>query len=169
MSLRNPRPWQVLPVILLVLGLSIWGGESWLRPLLDPGAGDRVVLEAPEGCELNRAGCTLELDGMRLNIRGPDTIPPLEDFDLILEARGAVEPLEVSYIMPGMDMGVNRFAFGEGDDGVWHAPSALPLCMSGRLDWVAQVRFAYEGREYEARVPVLLRRPARGMGRSSED
>ncbi|MCG5515065.1 MULTISPECIES: hypothetical protein [unclassified Ectothiorhodospira] len=162
MNLRNPPPWQVLTVILLVLGLSIWGSETWLRPMLDPGAGDRVLLEMPEGCELNRAGCTVGLDGMRLTLRGPDTIPPLEDFDLILEAQGPVEPLEVSYIMPGMDMGVNRFAFGAGDEGIWHAPSALPVCMSGRLDWLAQVRFAYEGREYEVRVPVLLSRPARG-------
>ncbi|MCG5500999.1 hypothetical protein [Ectothiorhodospira lacustris] len=147
--------WLLIPVM---LGLGYLAGEHWLRPLVAPVDPATTVIQAPAGCELDARGCLMPVNGVEIRVRGPERIPPLERFALRLEGSTSLEPLEVSYIMTGMDMGLHRFEFEPEGSGHWLAESVLPVCMSGRMDWLARVRVRVDGRLYELHVPVLLRR-----------
>lgn len=145
----------ILPLLVLI---GIAAAHFWLRPLLNPTPQDQQSLTAAEGCLLGVEACRVDLPGGWVSIRGPEQILPMRDFDLILESNLPLQGDEVSYVMPGMDMGMNRFAL-QHQGNHWVAPSALAMCMSGRLDWVAQVRFSYGGQAYEVSVPLLMTRP----------
>ncbi|MBK1672563.1 hypothetical protein CKO35_04465 [Ectothiorhodospira shaposhnikovii] len=150
--------WLSVLLIPVMLGAGYLLGEHWLRPLLVPMDVEAVVIEAPAGCELDAQGCLMMVAGTQVRVWGPDRIPPLAPFDLRLDGAAPMEALDVSYIMPGMEMGVHRFEFTTLATGGWVAESVLPVCMSGRMDWVAKVRIRLQGQPYELRIPVLLRR-----------
>ncbi len=67
-----------------------------------------------------------------------------------------VETVMVSFFMQGMDMGLNRYRMlGDAASG-WHADVALPICVSGRSDWIAEFEFVTHERRVLLRVPFVL-------------
>jgi hypothetical protein len=55
-----------------------------------------------------------------------------------------------------MDMGLNRYRMlGDASSG-WRAEVTLPICMSGRSDWIAEFELVSAGRRVLLRVPFVL-------------
>lgn len=63
-------------------------------------------------------------------------------FLLIVEAHFA--PEQVSFTMEGMDMGqiAYRFSPVENQQNQWQTQAILPICATGRRDWVLQIQSA---------------------------
>jgi len=51
-----------------------------------------------------------------------------------------VQQISIEFVMQGMQMAVNRSIFTKQTSGLWQAQSVLPICVSGRKDWLAIVR-----------------------------
>ena len=59
--------------------------------------------------------------------------------------------------MKGMDMGWNRYRLNKDAAGYWNAEVTLPVCVSGRSDWVADFDAVAEGRRrVQWQVPFVL-------------
>lgn len=48
--------------------------------------------------------------------------------------------VSVEFVMQGMRMAANRSVFSQQSKDIWQAQSVLPICASGRKDWLAIVR-----------------------------
>ena len=59
----------------------------------------------------------------------------LQPFDLAVQADG-VKQVYASFVMVGMEMGLNRYRLVAADNKVWRAKVILPVCVAGRRDWV---------------------------------
>lgn len=98
--------------------------------------------------------CELRTEAFNLALQLPAAIKPLAPFvaELQLETTLPVESVLVDFIMPGMDMGRNQYRFSRIDrQGVWRAEPTLPVCVTGRSDWRADVEIVADGVVYEAR------------------
>ncbi|MDD3529613.1 MAG: hypothetical protein PHS77_07020 [Gallionellaceae bacterium] len=102
------------------------------------------VREAPEPppiavtCADPQAGCTAQVEGrpVRIGLVGP--LRPLQPFHVWVEAPGA-GAVTARFDMVGMNMGFNRYALRPDVAGVFRARVTLPVCVSGRRDWVMTV------------------------------
>jgi hypothetical protein len=55
-----------------------------------------------------------------------------------------------------MDMGLNRYQLITDGAGRWLAKVTLPVCSSGRGDWLAVVEVVTEGRRFAAQLPFVI-------------
>jgi len=51
----------------------------------------------------------------------------------------AVRQVLVQFTMKGMDMGLNRYRLVSDGAGRWTGKAMLPVCTTGRTDWLATV------------------------------
>jgi hypothetical protein len=114
-------------------------------------------LQLAEPCDVE-AGCVASAAefGLRLSM-GPD-IRVLTPFPLSIEVQGdqAVEAVTVAFDMQGMDMGVNRYQLISDGARRWLANVTLPVCGSGRSDWIAAVELSTSQRRYVVEVPFVV-------------
>ncbi len=64
----------------------------------------------------------------------------------------ALTAIAVEFVMADMDMGMSRYGLVSQNDRSWRADVTLPVCMSGRSDWIAQ--FELVSREARTRVDI---------------
>jgi hypothetical protein len=55
-----------------------------------------------------------------------------------------------------MDMGANRYRLIAEASAGWHADITLPICMSGRTDWLADFELVVADRRLQMQVPFVL-------------
>ena len=79
--------------------------------------------------------CRFEVAGKPVELRFSAPPSGLHPFTLQLQAAGAHE-IYASFIMRSMDMGFNRYHLLPSGAGNWQAQVLLPVCVSGRRDWV---------------------------------
>jgi hypothetical protein len=108
-------------------------------------------------CDIQR-GC--EAGDAALSVAVRFDAPPhaLKPFAIGLRVTGKepVETVMVTFFMQGMDMGLNRYRMlGDVSSG-WLAEVTLPICMSGRSDWIAEFELVSAGRRVLLRVPFVL-------------
>lgn len=86
-------------------------------------------------CKALSAGCALS-GGVRVQT---DAAPaPLVPFVVSVEAPAA-RAVSIGFEMEGMEMGPNRYRLVRDADGIWRARVLLPVCVSGRRDWLMVV------------------------------
>jgi len=82
----------------------------------------------------------------------------MQPFRVELEVTGLppaiVTEVVVSFAMAGMDMGLNRYRLDPGSEpGRWRGQVTLPICSSGRTDWLAQISATTRVGRLEAAIP----------------
>ena len=82
----------------------------------------------------------------------------LTPFPFSVEVRGnqPVEAVLVSFGMQGMDMGVNRYQLISDGAERWLGNVTLPVCSSGRSDWVASVELSTRQNRFAVDVPFVI-------------
>ena len=101
---------------------------AWLA-----GCGKEEIPVAP--CAALVQGCTVALGAQKI-LAQTETLPvPLKPFTLTVSAPAA-HAVSVAFQMQGMAMGLNRYRLLRGSNGVWYARITLPVCVSGRRDWL---------------------------------
>ena len=73
-----------------------------------------------------------------------------------LDADQQADAVTVAFSMQDMDMGTNRYRLIADASAGWNADITLPICMSGRSDWVADVELVVADRRMLIQVPFVL-------------
>lgn len=130
---------RILPPLLLAIAvIAIAAAGWWLkRPA------DAVAV----ACGDPLAGCQFSHRGTAAMLRFSATPVPMEAFQLEVRAP-EVGRASAEFQMVGMDMGFNRYDLKPAAAGVLAARVTLPVCVSGRRDWILYldldgVRYAF--------------------------
>lgn len=124
-NLNLPR-WLPPALVIALIAAVVLGGR-FLQPA--PVAPLEVVCAALE------EGCTASLDGHTVELGTDGPIRVLTPFEVWLKAPGA-RTVQASFTMEGMDMGFNLYTLRPDAAGVFRARVTLPVCVTGRRDWV---------------------------------
>jgi hypothetical protein len=121
----------------------------------------RVALELnlDSACNPAQATCPAKGRGVQLWFQPRTAIRPLQAFPVTVHLAG-LDPdiVTVDFSMPSMNMGWNRYRLSRQSGGVWSGEVILPVCSSGRRDWVAQVEVETSRRRLTARFPLQTER-----------
>ena len=60
--------------------------------------------------------------------------------------------------MVGMQMGLNRYRLLQGEEHAWYANVTLPVCSSGRSDWIAEFELTSGQQRFMFTAPFSLAR-----------
>jgi len=90
--------------------------------------------------------CRFEVAGKPVELRFSAPPSGLHPFTLQLHATDAHE-IYASFIMRSMDMGFNRYHLLPSGTGNWQARVLLPVCVTGRRDWV--LTLTIDGKQVE--------------------
>jgi hypothetical protein len=115
----------------------------------------RLTLSQP--CDI-RQGCRAENESLTAIVTFEDEPRALQAFPIRIQLRGErrVDAVTAAFSMQGMNMGPNRYRFiADSSDG-WRADITLPICASGRTDWLAQFELAVAGQRVQFEVPFVL-------------
>lgn len=117
---------HLFPLLLIVLvGVVVWGYQHQQEE------GAVRTLSCPD---LHK-GCRIELDGMDVAVSVAGELKPLRAFHVKVAAPRA-DKVEARFTMEGMDMGFNLYTLRADNKGVFQASVTLPVCVTGRRDWV---------------------------------
>jgi hypothetical protein len=118
-----------------------------------------VPLDVARPCEVE-AGCVAAAENLSMRFSLGPELRALEPFPVLVELQSEqqVESVIVSFSMPDMDMGVNRYRLISDGADRWIGNVTLPTCASGRSDWIARFELTSEGRRFAAEVPFTLSR-----------
>ena len=115
-----------------------------LRLWLVPGPLTAMELPAGQNCKPVGIACFTENDDLSISLRLASEVQPLSTFsvEVTLEGRQApaMQTVAVHFTMPGMEMGVNRFSLTRESGNIWRGQAMLPICSTGRRDWLATVQ-----------------------------
>ncbi len=114
-----------LPLLLV----AMIGVVVWLN------AGNQGAPAQATVCADLRAGCAARVAGREVRFGTDSAIKPLKAFEIWVQAPGA-QKIEARFTMEGMDMGFNLYTLRADGQGVHKARITLPVCVSGRRDWV---------------------------------
>jgi hypothetical protein len=89
-------------------------------------------------CPDLQKGCGIDLDGKAVKVVISGEIKPLQAFQVRVEAP-RVDKVEARFTMEGMDMGFNLYTLRAQNPGVFQANVTLPVCVTGRRDWVMRL------------------------------
>jgi hypothetical protein len=132
---------RTLWVLLCVLAAALVGGTViWLRPRL---VATPTLVAVPEsGCDLRHGPCTGRFpSGGEVTLEvTPVGIPPLKPLTLIVQTRNLeVNAVAIDFSGTDMDMGFNRPSLTPDGAGRFRGEGMLPVCVSPRMGWEAQV------------------------------
>lgn len=114
-----------LPLLLV----AMIGVVVWLN------AGRQGTPPARVACADLTAGCAARIANREVRFGTDRRIQPLKSFEVWVNAPGARQ-IEARFTMVGMDMGFNLYSLHADNQGVYKARITLPVCVSGRRDWV---------------------------------
>lgn len=117
--------WRLLPLLLIALvGVVIWQNRL-----------QQAVPAQRLACADLARGCTTTLAGRPLELGMQGEMTPLTPIPIWLKATG-VRKVEARFTMEGMNMGFNLYTLRPDANGVFRASVTLPVCVSGKRDWV---------------------------------
>lgn len=120
--------WMALPLALFALAaLVIWRVEP-----AQPGV--QINLNCPRPDQ----GCATRIGAREVSIGIEGEVAPLTPFRIWAKAPGAGK-VQARFTMQGMDMGFNLYTLRPDAEGVFRADVTLPICVTGRRDWVMTV------------------------------
>ena len=120
------KTWLVpLAVIALIAGVVV---SQHLQKASDKPA---QMLACPD----LQAGCSTLLDDAQVTLGIDGALKVLQPFTVWLKTADA-DKVQASFTMEGMDMGFNLYTLKRDPDGAFRARITLPVCVSGRRNWV---------------------------------
>lgn len=122
--------YRFAPLVILLLVAAV----VYLNPSFTPPQTPALALECPD----LHAGCAGSVDGRDVTLGVQGELKVLQPFELWVRTEGA-QRVEASFTMEGMDMGFNLYTLRADKDGIHRARVTLPVCVSGRRDWVMTV------------------------------
>ncbi len=109
-------------------------------------------------CDPGKTVCVAADQNYAITLYFPQQVHYLKPFKMEVTTKGLdlpdIESVNIDYTMVGMDMGLNRFSLAPITDvkGAqrYAGEGILPVCVSGRVDWVANVQINTAKKVYDA-------------------
>lgn len=150
-------------VVAALLGLALAGTgvgvalpklRAWLyaqAPAIELSADDA-------GCRPLGVPCSASHARLQLALGLGQSVEPLRAFPVTVEVQGPaaarLQAVELAFTMQGMDMGIVRTPLLKQADGSWRGRGLLPVCTTGRSDWLASVTATdVDGEHFRAQFP----------------
>jgi hypothetical protein len=143
---------------LVIGGLVVVG--YWAGGRLGADAGGSKLLSlwlSDPDCGVYPDGCAASGEGLELRLRFLDPPSAMKPATLQLDSSLPLSLATVDFEMVGMDMGLNRYRLESPEGRRFQARVMLPVCVSGRRDWVARVYVVGEQGDYLAEFPFETR------------
>ena len=150
-------PAVVVIVLMLTLGL-IWNNFKLENILTYETA---VNMLTGSDCHLEQNPCTVKSGEQQLRFWIEDRVQYLKPFIAHMDLNGfadqAIERVQITFVMTGMDMGLNRFVLHRVEQQqLWSGRAMLPVCTSGRQDWQVIVEIITKQKRYTAKLPISV-------------
>lgn len=100
-------------------------------------------------------GCRVSDAGIYVDVLFEMKPRALQPFPVAVRTEG-MKAVTVNFSMRGMTMGLNRYALARTSEGGWQGEVTLPICVSGRTDWVAEFDLQLPDRHVTFAVPFVL-------------
>jgi len=104
--------------------------------------------------------CKVDIDDIRLNISLDKNIYYLKPFNIVVGSNdkngSKIKDIHIEFKMKNMDMGVNRFKLTLHNNKHWKSKLLLPICITGRADWIAALEVVTESSEYVISFPLSV-------------
>jgi hypothetical protein len=148
---RLAMPLLAALVIGGLVAVGYWAGG---RLGSDAGGSEFVSLSLSDpDCRVFPDGCAAFGEDLELRLRFLDQPSAMKPVTLELDSSLPISSASVDFEMVGMDMGMNRYRLESPDQRRFQAKVMLPVCVSGRRDWVARVYVVGEQGDYLAEFP----------------
>lgn len=120
-------------------------------------AGQAVSLTPALPCDI-RSGCTAANDELVVKVHFGARPRALQPFpvQVSVETDQAVEAVTIGFSMRDMEMGLNHYRLVAAAPHAWRGDVTLPICSSGRSDWLADIEVTADGNNYHVAVPFVL-------------
>jgi hypothetical protein len=108
------------------------------------------------GCDVVEQGCVIEHQGeqFQLQMTRPQGLKPFHI--TFTSSTSELARVSVQFDMLGMDMQQPTQSLQQTGAAIWQNQAILPICSSGRSDWVAWIRFRYQGSHYRLQFPFTV-------------
>jgi len=159
LSKRN-TVWLLL--IFIAAGFLAIQDQARRGPATAPVQYEMVRLKTDPRCDISATPCSSGQEGFRIQTQLAGTASALTPFPVQVEIQSAapvtVDKAVLEFTMVGMDMGSNRFPLKPDTTGkIWHADTVLPICSTGRRDWLLSVEIFAGERVYSAKYNFSLK------------
>ena len=150
-------------MILLIVGLSAYflylvSANKTLR--IEPAKYTEIAMVVNPDCDPVKQTCYAMTDGLRLSLQLVGEVKPLKRFQLHVKTTESstivLDGIDLQFSMQGMYMGEQHYALHKKNQTDWQANLVLPVCTSGRSDWIVELLARSGGRIYQARFPFQL-------------
>ena len=152
---------------LLFLILLGWIGWMWGQRVSPPDArgtrqhgSEQLSSLGIADCNVARQPCLVGDPPVALGLRLGPPVEALEPFtvDAVTELADSERPVsvEISFSMAGMDMGSNRYRLQPAGKDHWTGTAVLPICASGRVDWLATLSVRTDANHWQASFPFAM-------------
>ena len=115
-------------------------------------------------CRAEENTCVVENKMFKLKLKMDSRIYYLSAFNVTanseVKGKNQIKKIQLDFKMKGMDMGVNRVLLkpGQQENNIqqWTGSGLLPICVSGRADWVAELEIYMNQTRYRLQFPVIV-------------
>ena len=117
-------------------------------------------------CNVQKETCNVDTDDFSLNISFDEHVYYLKPFNFSisskLKSNVEIESVQIDFKMKNMDMGVNRFMLKniniKNKFQTWKGKALLPICVTGRADWISELEVITEDTKYIISFPISVKK-----------
>lgn len=149
------KKWALISLVLLIAGLAayhlVMSSKNQVKQIVG------LETSSPE-CNPVETVCEAKTKQHVVTLHFPEKVAYLQPFKMRVTVQGLpredLEKVIVDFKMLGMDMGLNRYTLSPVVDKTgnvtYQGEAILPVCVSGRVDWVANIQLMTNDKIYEA-------------------
>ena len=124
-----------------------------------------IIQLKSNNCGVESKKCIVEFNKLKLKILLDENIYYLKPFKVSVLNENMdeleLESIQVDFKMKSMDMGVNRFFFKKNEvenAHIWNAKVLLPICITGRADWISEFIVTTKSSKYLISLPISVKK-----------
>ena len=163
-AMMNKRiNWATVALVLVIfsavsVGLYLKQQRTTVTPQV-------IELEATTGCDPVSQRCEASNKSIQLQLHFPTQPVYLAPFPVEVSVAGShtvMDAVVIDFKMTGMDMGINKAVLskskpsGHPEQQLWKGNMTLPVCITGRADWLALLQVSAGETVYQASFPVKV-------------
>ncbi|MCW9023696.1 MAG: hypothetical protein OQK73_03340 [Gammaproteobacteria bacterium] len=152
---------KIISITLLIMVVAVGliaGNTDWLEFNNQPK--NTVLFPTSVKCDPNKQICESVQGKNKISFALPQMALYLEPFSVNVNTQGFpaenIESISVNFVMSGMNMGVNQVVLSQTARGRWNGTMRLPVCVSGRKDWQAEVSVITQANHYLAKYNFAI-------------